>query len=72
MSEEHPGLKVFRMPRRYSIPLLGRYLYWRLHRKIKFQMADLPLDNIVIATGIPKDKWQGTEVGLRSSEPWFR
>ena len=65
MSEEHSGIKVLRMPRRYSIPLLGRYLCWRLGIKIVKSMKTIDLNDIVIHTGIPQDKWQGHEVGIR-------
>ena len=32
------GIRVIKMPRRYGIPLLGRYLYWRLFRRIIIDM----------------------------------
>ena len=58
------GIRYIRLHRRYDIPIIGRFLYWRLIRKLKKQM-NMNLDTIVIHTSIPKDKWQGTEVGLR-------
>ncbi len=68
MSKEQPGLRVIRMPRRYGIPIIGRYLYWKLKRKITKQLESIGLDDIVISTRIPKDKWLGREIGIRDSE----
>ena len=65
------GLRVVIMPRRYDLPIIGRFLYWRLGRMLKKQMETVSLDDIVVHTGIPKDKWQGQEVGLRSAEELF-
>ena len=58
------GIRYIRLPRRYDIPIIGRFLYWRLNRKFK-KLMNMNLGDIVIHTGIPKDKWQGAKVGLR-------
>ncbi len=41
IDREGPGLRIVKLPKRFSIPIIGRYYYWKLKRILNKELSNI-------------------------------